>query len=322
MIPFKLMKTIWDVVEVYNKKGRKIKHPVECPVQFDSYMESVKVILIPTYCDNYSYLLVFDKQAIIIDPSDFKPISHEIIKRDLKVPYILITHDHIDHIGGIIELQKAYNSEVLAAKGVCVPCPVTEIVSGCQLNFGNSVIKAISVPGHIASQYHRSSANNIAWYMEKAGVLFTGDTLFSCGYGFTSSDKERNMWESLMKLRNLPDETMIFCGHEYTLQNLTFAIHIDPENTLLKRRFENVNRLLKEHRPTLPVTLSIEKAINPFLRWDDRALKKRLQITDKDDYDVFLHIRNIKCAFNKKLQKNEPTTTLFEAGVHTAAKAN
>jgi hydroxyacylglutathione hydrolase len=301
MIPFYLMKRLWRIVGFYITKIMKSSHPVTAVFSFDTFLRTIKVLLIPTLWDNYSYIVISGNQAVVVDPSDHKAISKELDNRKLQLKYILVTHDHIDHISGIVELQKRYGSSKISYGGFSVPAANTKIQNGYTLSIDNVSFEAISVPGHYSFPYSlESTKHNIAWYCEKARILFTGDTLFSCGYGFIAHGNEKAMWESLRRLRLLPDETFLYCGHEYTLRNTIFASEIDPDNTFLKQRLAEVKELLKNHKPTIPLPLKLEKAINPFLRWDDENLKKQHGISNKGDFESFLYIRKLKNEFNKR----------------------
>lgn len=301
MIPFIFMKMVWRIVEIYTNYVKKVKHPVKNAFLLDTRNVSIKIIIIPTLWDNYSYLIVSGNQAVIIDPSAFGPIVKEIEKRQLQVPYILVTHEHIDHISGITSLQRRYKSTIIATEGSLIPINFTGVNDGFKLEFGNIYLEVLSVPGHYSSPYPLSSiSRNIAWYSKDAGVLFTGDTMFSCGYGFIKDGSEKIMWESLKKLRALPGDTLLFFGHEYSLKNTVFAREIDPNNFYLKERLSAINCLLQTNKPTIPTFLELEKEINPFLRWDESSLKKQLMISDTSEFETFLHIRKLKNEYNSR----------------------
>ena len=293
MIPFWLMRFIWISLGIYIKVINKKDHPVNRVLTYETFDKSVKVILIPTLWDNYSYIIVSGNDAIVIDPSDYKAILKEIKDRKLRLNSIVITHEHIDHVIGINQLQKKHGSPIYAPKNA-IPGKITVVENGYKIPFGDVYLEAVVVPGHHSWPYPISSfKNNIAWYCSKASVLFTGDTLFSCGYGFMAKGHEREMWESLKKIRSFPDETLMFCGHEYSLMTTAFAASFDPENIQLKKRINEVQNLIKNRQPTIPTTLGLEKAINPWLRWDDEKLIKKHGI-NKEGFESFMEIRKIK----------------------------
>lgn len=294
------MNAIWKGVRFYLERVKGTTHPVHDSVTFESSVASLEVTLIPTLWDNYSYIVYSGDQALIIDPSEYGPIRSEIDRRHVRVSHILVTHDHIDHIGAVPRMQRRYGATVLASKRSEIPCPFTEVSDGYELQLNGQVVRALSVPGHYASPYPASSVyNNLAWYAPEARLLFSGDTLFSCGYGFIAEGHERTMYDSLSRLRALPDDCMIFPGHEYTARNLRFAVGIDPNNETLRKRKIEVENLLAANRPSVPTSLSFEKATNPFLRWDDEDLRKTLGIPDKNDYETYLHVRALKNEYNK-----------------------
>lgn len=300
MVPFSFMKLIWKFVAIYNKNIKHIVHPIQDSFLFDSAVDTLKVLLIPTLWDNYSYIIISGDSAVIVDPSDFKSISKELKKRKLHVSSIILTHDHIDHVAGVLQISHKYKSKIITTRGVSIPGIKTEIENGFKFPFGDVFIEAVFVPGHYASPYPISNTyNNIAWYIEKAGVLFTGDTLFPCGYGCVAEGSEEIILNSLRLIRSLPDDIDIFCGHEYSIFNTPFAYSIDPGNKLLKDRLKFINESLVNHKPTVPTTLKQEKYINPFLRWDDKILKAKLSIDSLSDIETFVYLRNLKHEYHK-----------------------
>jgi hydroxyacylglutathione hydrolase len=300
-MPFFVLKLFWSYLVWYTRVIKKRSHRVKCPFQNDTALKSLEVITIPTLWDNYSYIIHDGHDAVIVDPSETAPILEVIQQNRLELTRILLTHYHIDHIMGIKSLYNKFKPQILASKHSLLPVPFTPIDNKFNFIFADSIFEAYSVPGHHASPYPITDQwSNIAWYNKKAGILFTGDTLFSCGYGYIEYGSEQMIWESLSLLRSLPDETKIFCGHEYTLGNTRFAHSIDPDNKTIQTRLTDVKKLLAEHRPTIPTTLAIEKKINPFLRWDDSRLKNILGIEQMSGFESFLHIRNQKIMYNNK----------------------
>lgn len=295
------MKFLGKIIKSYTKKVTKMPHPVLQTSEANTAIVSIKVLIIPVLQDNYSFIVTSGNKALVIDPSDSNSIAAEIEKRNMSLDGILVTHDHNDHIGGAVKLQEKYHTSVIVCKGSSVPCSATEINDGYTLSFAESTFEAIEVPGHSLLPYPLSDpSTNIAWYNPTAKILFTGDTLFPCGYGYIPHGAEKMMWKSLKRLRSLPEDTLIFCGHEYTFRNTTFAREIDPDNKMLEQRIMEVNRCLEKSKPTIPTTLKQEKEMNPFLRWDDTVLKKRLGILGKGEFETFLHIRKLKNEFNKR----------------------
>jgi len=223
--------------------------------------------------------VVSGSDALVIDPSEAGPIAKEISRRNLNLASIVVTHEHIDHIAGVRALQKRFGVTVYLPKGASIPGKTVQITDGYTLKLRTLSLRAIFVPGHHSFPYPVSTLNNnIAWYRREAGILFTGDTLFSCGYGYTARGHENAMFESLKLLRSYPDDTRIFSGHEYAMRLTESARGIDPENRALRERLREVRGLIALHKPTVPTTLGLEKAINPWLRWDDEKVKKGLEL--------------------------------------------
>ncbi len=292
---FALYKTIWKTLWFYLVVLRKIRHPVSESAVCDTKIDDVKVIVVPTLWDNYSYIMISGNDAIVIDPSEYGPIRTELQKRNLELKSIVITHEHIDHVLAVQKLRRKYRAPLYIPRGAGIPGKSREIVGGDKLTIGDCVIEAIFVPGHFSFPYPVESLNrNIAWYCEKAGIAFTGDTLFSCGYGYTAPGHEAAMFESLKLLRALPDDTLLFFGHEYSLRLTASAAEFDQENAAAQERLIRVRRLLENHEPTVPTALKLEKSINPWLRWDDEKLLKALGIIGALNYNGFLAMREKK----------------------------
>ena len=222
----------------------------------------MKVEIIPCLQDNYSYLII-DKdklEACVVDPSEAKPIIDYLNGKNINLKYILNTHHHFDHIGGNKELTEKYNSIVVGFKHDAERIPeISILVEDNQIwKKDNFEAKIIHIPGH--------TTGHIGFYFFKEKVIFTGDTLFSLGCGKIFEGTYKQMFESLSKIRNLPDDTKIYCGHEYTLQNSNFCITHDPQNLNLQNKIIQIREKLNENKPTIPSTLKDEKECNIFLR--------------------------------------------------------
>ncbi|HEX2960119.1 MAG TPA: hydroxyacylglutathione hydrolase C-terminal domain-containing protein [Chitinispirillaceae bacterium] len=178
--------------------------------------------------------------------------------------------------------------------------PFTGIGNSECVQAGAVSFRALVTPGHYVETYGAASVNrNVVWYCEKAGCLFTGDTLFSCGYGYTTGKHVSAMISSLARLRQFPDDTLVFSGHEYSLLNTSFAAEIFPHSLPLRERMNTIHNLLGQNIPTVPTTMKFEKQNNPFLRWDDPVVQKILGLTGTaDDLDAFMLLRERKRAFN------------------------
>ena len=225
----------------------------------------MKVEIISCLQDNYSYLIIDEtnNSACIVDPSEASPVIDYLKNKNINLKYILNTHHHFDHIGGNKELKKKYNSIVVGFKHDSERIPEIDIC--LQDNeiwkSDNFVAKIIHVPGH--------TTGHICFHFYKDKLLFTGDTLFSLGCGRIFEGTYEQMFSSLNKIKAMPLDTQIYCGHEYTLNNSKFCIKHDSENLNLKKKIQNIQIKLKNNSPTIPSTLKEELDCNIFLRAKD-----------------------------------------------------
>jgi hydroxyacylglutathione hydrolase len=260
----------------------------------------INVMVVPVLTDNYSYLIKSSSGVVLVDPGSSRPLFDAVEQSELKIDSVLITHEHHDHTGGLKEIEKRWGAEVFAASGSHLPVAFNEISGDECVQAGDVTFKACFTPGHYVEMSPIGSVNrNVVWYCEKAGALFTGDTLFSCGYGYTTDKYVPNMIASLKFLRQFSDETQVFSGHEYSLLNTSFAAEIFPQSQMLRERINTIHNLLEHHTPTVPTTMEFEKKNNPFLRWDDPVLQKTIGCTDTiDDLGAFIQLRERKMRFN------------------------
>tara|TARA_X000001036_G_scaffold359744_1_gene342465 strand:+ start:1305 stop:2063 length:759 start_codon:yes stop_codon:yes gene_type:complete len=252
----------------------------------------MKIEIIPCLNDNYSYL-IFEKETNIIsivDPSDFNACD-EVIRKYKKLDYILNTHHHLDHVGGNLELKDKYNSKILASEKDKRRIPGIDILLKDKQIFkiGNLEFKIIFIPGH--------TSGHIAFYFKKEKILFSGDTLFSLGCGRVFEGTHAEMLNSLNKLKSLPSDTKVYCGHEYTKRNLDFCLKYDNKNQFLKDKIKEVNLRLKDNLPTIPTSIGDEIKTNIFLRCEDKAIKQALSLKDSSDQEIFAKLRDLKDAF-------------------------
>jgi len=212
--------------------------------------------------DNYSYLIIDEtnKNACVVDPGESIPIINFIEKNNIKLKYILNTHHHYDHIGGNLELKEKYKSKIVAFKDDKSRIPEIDVlVQNNQIwKADNFEAKIYHIPGH--------TSGHIAFYFFNEKKIFTGDTLFSLGCGKIFEGTHKEMFNSLNKIKKLPKETKIYCGHEYTLQNSNFCIQQDPKNSKLKDKIIKIKKKLENGLPTLPTILSEEIECNIFLK--------------------------------------------------------
>lgn len=250
----------------------------------------LEIVPVGAFKDNYVWTLRRGSKAAVVDPGDARPVLEYLARESLELSAILATHHHADHVGGIAELRRKYPVPAYGPRHEPIPT-VTHPVSGgdrVTLDALEVTFEVIDIPGHTRA--------HIAYY--GAGALFCGDTLFACGCGRLFEGTPEQMYASLGKLRALPDDTRIYCGHEYTLANIAFARQVEPLNKSLELREQQARRLREAGKPTLPSTLGDEKATNPFLRWDAPAViesaNKYLGARASDPVRVFAAIREWK----------------------------
>tara|TARA_A100001234_G_scaffold218732_1_gene228234 strand:+ start:1776 stop:2498 length:723 start_codon:yes stop_codon:yes gene_type:complete len=240
----------------------------------------MKVEIIPCLQDNYSYIIIDEKEnlACVIDPSEATPIINFMKNKNIKLKYILNTHHHFDHIGGNKELKKKFGSLVVGFKEDVDRIPEIDIfLKDNEIwQSKNFIAKVIHVPGH--------TKGHICFHFFNDRLIFTGDTLFSLGCGRVFEGTNKEMFQSLNKIKSLPEDTKVFCGHEYTLQNSKFCILNDPNNTKLKKKIEVIKEQRKYSMPTIPSTIKEELECNIFLR--------------AKDLKTFSKLRNLKDNFN------------------------
>ena len=222
----------------------------------------MKIKIIPCLQDNYSYLII-DKEnstACVIDPSEADPIIEYLEDNKIKLKFILNTHHHYDHVGGNQKLKEKYGASVIGYEGDKERIPGIDILVNDQETWihKNFEAKIIHIPGH--------TLGHICFYFYKDELVFTGDTLFSLGCGRIFEGTYAQMFDSLMKLKKLPTNTKVFCGHEYTLQNSKFCIVHNDDNKNLKTKINDIKIKLKAGLSTIPSTIKDELECNIFLR--------------------------------------------------------
>ena len=239
----------------------------------------MQIKIIPCLKDNYSYIII-DKSknsACVIDPSESQPVINFVEKNNIKLKYILNTHHHFDHIGGNEELKKKFGSTILGYKEDSHRIPGIDILlEDNQIwKADNFIAKIMHIPGH--------TSGHICFHFFNEKLVFTGDTLFSLGCGRIFEGTYKEMFSSLSKIKSLPEETKVYCGHEYTLNNSKFCIKYDSKNLSLKKKIENIKKKIEYGLPTIPSTIKEELDCNIFLRTKD--LKSFSKLRDlKDNY--------------------------------------
>ncbi len=237
----------------------------------------MKIEIIKCLQDNYSYLIIDEikNSACVVDPSESKPIIDFIENSNINLEYILNTHHHYDHVGGNLELKKRYKSKVIGFKEDKHRIPEIDIlVEDNQVwKKDNFEAKIYHIPGH--------TTGHIAYHFFREKKIFTGDTLFSLGCGRIFEGTYEQMFDSLNKIKKLPKDTEIYCGHEYTLQNSNFCLANDSKNLKLKEQIKIIKEKIKEGIPTIPTVLNDEIECNIFLKAKD--LKSFSKLRDLKD---------------------------------------
>ena len=253
----------------------------------------MQIIPIPCLIDNYAYIILDNnfKTIGVVDPSETQPIISFLEKKNLKLNYVLNTHHHFDHIGGNIELKKKYNAKIVGFEGDKHRIPGIDIALKDKQKwiFGNDIVNILHIPGH--------TLGHICFFFEKQKIAFTGDTLFSLGCGRIFEGNHKQMLESLNKIKKLPLDTKIYCGHEYTFKNAEFCIKYNKNNEDLKKQFKKIKELRLKNLPTVPSVLRNEINSNIFLRCDQGDLKAELNMKNQEELKVFTKVRDLKDKF-------------------------
>jgi len=249
---------------------------------------------IKAFDDNYIWLMTTNEGSIVVDPGENINLLKVIEKKNIKLDAILVTHHHYDHTGGIEELLTKYPNLKVYGPNNNVDLIKSRLVDGELLNVIGVDFEVIKIPGH--------TLDHIAYYanINNSPLLFCGDTLFAGGCGRVFEGTFDQMYESLMKLKKLPQNTRIYCGHEYTINNLKFAKAVEPDNIDLIARYNDAIDLRKNNIPTLPSTLSIELKTNPFLRCEKNNVQKIISHKFKTGFsekEIFSALRQWKDNF-------------------------
>lgn len=246
---------------------------------------------IPAFSDNYIWLLHNGHEAAVVDPGDAEPVLQTLDQRGLTLTDILITHHHFDHTGGLEKLKSATDCHVVGPNNPKITHLDRHLADQETATVLGLTFSIIEVPGH--------TLDHIAYV--GGGMVFCGDTLFAGGCGRVFEGTFPMMRNSLSKLRQLPEDTRVYCAHEYTMANLSFASAADPENEVLRNRILHCQSLRGAGQPTVPSRISDEVATNPFLRWDAPGIIKNLIMQDKlpgnSADEVFAGLRQWKDTF-------------------------
>jgi hydroxyacylglutathione hydrolase len=240
--------------------------------------------------DNYGVLLHDPESGATaaIDAPEAAPVEAVLKASGWRLTDILVTHHHADHTGGIAELKQRHRCRVVAphAEAAGIPLVDATVRENDEVRVGSLQGRVLETPGH--------TAGHISYFFPADKLAFVGDTLFSIGCGRVIEGTPEMMWQSLLKLRGLPDDACIYCGHEYTKANIRFAKTIEPANAALNAREREVDKLLAAGEPTIPSTMGAEKAANPFLRADLPDVAKSVGLAGTPAWKVFAEIRERK----------------------------
>lgn len=222
---------------------------------------------VPVFKDNYIWVIHNQTNAVVVDPGIAFPVMESLQFKQLQLSAILITHHHNDHTGGIAELLKLFDVPVYGPANESIATVTYPVREGDQINLQELSLNltVIDTPGH--------TQGHVAYYgSDPKKMVFCGDTLFSCGCGRIFEGTAQQLYQSVQKLSQLPDDTFIYCAHEYTLSNIHFARIVDPENWVLSELEITARELRNQNIPTIPTTLALEKTVNPFLRCNQQSI--------------------------------------------------
>jgi hydroxyacylglutathione hydrolase len=256
-------------------------------------MSALTIHMFPCLADNYGYLLhdAEEGATAAVDTPEAAAILAELDAKGWRLTHIFNTHHHADHAGGNLELKRRTGCTIVGPKADAARIPGIDVAvgEGDVVALGRHRATVHDTPGH--------TRGHIVYHFADAKAAFVGDTLFASGCGRLFEGSPGQMWSSLQKIMRWPDDTRIYCAHEYTLANVRFALSVEPHNGALRARAEAVAKLREAGRPTVPTTLGEERATNPFLRAASSELRATIGMRDAADVDVFAKTRALKDAF-------------------------
>jgi hydroxyacylglutathione hydrolase len=240
--------------------------------------------------DNFGYLIhdPATTATASIDAPEAGPIVKALEREGWTLTDILVTHHHHDHVGGVAELKQKYNCRVVAPHDKSAKIANVDLRAGHGdvVKVGGLLARVLETPGH--------TLDHVSYVFDNEKAVFAADTLFSIGCGRVFEGTYPMMWDSLLKLRALPDDFKLYCGHEYTASNTKFALTIEPENPVLKARAEEVKRQREANKPTIPTLLGEEKKANVFLRADEPSVAASVRMKDRSAAEIFGELRERK----------------------------
>jgi len=256
-------------------------------------MSTFEVHQIATRVDNYVYLLREDTsgKAAVVDPSDAQPVLEALDRLGWELSHILATHHHNDHVGGVPELKAATGCTVVGPRADRdrIPNIEVEVGDGDTYMFHDAEALVFDTPGH--------TRGHIAYWFAESKALFCGDTLFALGCGRLFEGTAEQMWNSLSKFKAVPDDTQVYCAHEYTQANARFAVGLDPDNVELKTYSDEIDRKRAAGERTVPSLMGRERKTNPFLRADAPDLARAIGMAGRDPVEIFAEVRTRKDNF-------------------------
>lgn len=250
----------------------------------------VDIRLVPCLSDNYAVLVKAGEEVVLVDAPEAAPIRAALSREGWTLTSVLVTHHHADHVQAIEEVRGEATVIGPQAEADRIVGLDRTLADGEEIRIGSLTVTALATPGH--------TAGPLSYHMPEEGLAFTGDTLFAMGCGRLFEGNAATMWASLKRLRGtLPDDTAIYCGHEYTLTNARYAHATLPDDAAIAERLKVVEAARTRGEATIPTTMAAEKATNPFLRADDRAVAAALGIEGADAVAVFAALRKGRDTF-------------------------
>lgn len=253
---------------------------------------AIQIDQFPCRTDNFGVLIRGSSGKVaLIDAPEESAIVKAIQRTGWTPSLILTTHHHGDHVEANLALKERYGLNIVGPKAEAAKIPGIDksVTEGDGLEFDGETVRVVETPGH--------TAGHISYHFPNSGIVFTGDTLFAMGCGRLFESGPDVMYQSLAKLAKLPEDTIVYCGHEYTLANARFAVSVDPDNRLLAERLAKVEAQRREGQATLPTTIGEELTTNPFLRWNDAGIRKTLGMEAATPEVVFAELRKRKDKF-------------------------
>ncbi len=256
-------------------------------------MAELQVHMFLCLSDNYGYLVHDDDSDVTaaIDAPQAAKVNAALEDTGWKLTHILNTHHHADHAGGNLELQEEWGCTIVGSKSDALRIPgiQQQVSDGDSFDLGDHPVRVLDVSGH--------TQGHIAYYFEEDAILFSGDALFALGCGRLFEGTAEQMWSSLQKMMALPEETLVYCAHEYTQTNARFALTVEPQNQELVARAKQIDALRADGKPTVPSDIGVEKRTNPFLRPMSEDLQNTVGLPGAPLVEVFAETRRRKDAF-------------------------